>query len=465
MAKKHKAPPFKIPRQQMSKYDPKRPMMIGIDVADGFGTVQVDQGQRHDSVQGCGNPNCDICMPKTGRGASGQFGAGGGSGGSGGGTGKPSREAFDAFSQDMIRRVRESVLGSGIAIEFMVDSGGGPTPAESRAYRDAKEKVAKYLLGTAHDLDWSDVVGNEAARTALVEAIEDPVKHAELYAHYGQKPLKGVLLYGPPGCGKTMFGKAAASVIGRLHGKEALLLKINGPEIQSPYVGVTEQTIRDIFAFARIYAKEKGHPLTIFMDEADAILPSRGGRVAPFEISNVATFLAEMDGIEGAGAFVILATNRPDAIDAALLRDGRCDRKIRVERPNREAAAAILRKGLTPAPLAGELDALVSSAIAAFYSAERSLGQIRIGRGKDAEDHPFQLHRIVSGAMLVGLVERAKAIAFRRDLAAGARSGIGIGDLTAAIDAILAENRGLDHSQVMQEFVGELVETIGETVH
>lgn len=458
MSKKHKAPPFKIPRQQMSKFDPKRTAMIGIGAASGFTTVQVDAVQRHDSVQGCGNPNCDICMPRNGRGG----GALGGSGGSGG----SNRTSFEEFQREMFRRVTDTIAGPGISIEFMVGGGGsGPASTESRAYRDAKEKVARYLLTTAHDLDWSDVVGNEPARTALIEAIEAPVKHAELYRHYGQRPLKGVLLYGPPGCGKTMFGKAAASVIGRLHGKEALLLKINGPEIQSPYVGVTEQTIRDIFAFARVYAKDKGHPLTIFMDEADAILPSRSGRVAPFEISNVATFLAEMDGIEGSGAFVILATNRPEAIDAALLRDGRCDRKIRVERPSREAAAVILRKGLAGTPLVGDLDALVSGAIAEFWSQERSLGVVKIGRGKEALDQAFHLHRIVNGAMLVGLVERAKAIAFRRDLAGGTRSGIQADDLKTAIDAIQTENRGLDHNYVLPEFIGELIETYGETVH
>lgn len=447
MAKKHKAPPFKIPRQQMSKYDPKSMIRIG-----GPYKAEAVTSQEHNAVQGCGNPACDICMPKDGKRGDVRFG------------GNPG--GADSFFAQINRKAMEEMFGSGgFTFEFLASGRDKPKGGDSAAYRQAKEKVEKYILATAHDLQWDDVVGNEAARTALVEAIEAPVQHAELYAHYGQKPLKGVMLHGPPGCGKTMFGKAAASVIGRLHGQKALLIKINGPEIQSPYVGVTEQIIRDIFAFARIYAKEKGHPLTIFIDEADAILPSRSGRVAGYEMSNVATFLAEMDGLEGSGAFVILATNRPEAIDAALLRDGRCDRKIKVERPSREAARQILRKGLATAPIGGELDELVSGALQHFYSRDHVLGQFRIGRGKEAEDHPFHLHRIVNGAMLVGLVERAKAIAFRRDLAAGSRSGIVLDDIKTAIDTVLVENRGMDHAYAVQEFVTELVETIGETVH
>lgn len=455
MAKKHKAPPFKIPRQQMSKFDPKRSsatdamMLIG---GSGRYKAEAVTNQVHDAVQGCGNPACDICMPKNGKPGDVRFG--GMPGGS-----------FDEFTRSSIERMARGFMGSGITFEFLDSGSAGKRDGESAAYRQAKEKVEKYILSTAHDLQWDDVVGNEAARTALIDAIEAPVKHAELYRHYGQKPLKGVMLHGPPGCGKTMFGKAAASVIGRLHDRKALLIKINGPEIQSPYVGVTEQIIRDIFAFARIYAKEKGHPLTIFIDEADAILPSRSGRIAGFEMSNVATFLAEMDGIEGSGAFVILATNRPEAIDAALLRDGRCDRKIKVERPSREAARAILGKGLAAAPIAGDLDELVSGALQHFYSSDHVLCSFRVGRGKDGEDYAFHLHRIVNGAMLVGLVERAKAIAFRRDLATGARSGIGIDDMKAAIGAVLEENRGMDHAYAMQEFLVELAERIGETVH
>lgn len=451
MAKKHKAPPFKVPRNQMSKFDPKRPPGAGPQLL-GFDEVRFTAEQIHDPVKGCGNPSCEICMRKNGKPGDGRLA---------GAPGARADISIDEIARAMSRTFYIDIGPDGSAT---ISSPKG----ESAAYRTARKTVEKYLLTAELDVAWNEVIGNEAARTALVEVIEAPKLHAELYAHYGQKPLKGVLLHGPPGCGKTMFAKAAASVIGKLHGKQAELIKINGPEIQSPYVGITEQTIREIFAFARIYAKEKGHPLTIFIDEADAILPSRDGRSAPWHASNVAAFLAEMDGLETSGAFVILATNRPEAIDAALLRDGRCDRKIKVERPSREAAREILLRGLTAAPIAGgtdQLEAVTNAALAAFYSSDRVIGNVRVGRGKDAVDNPFHLHRIVNGAMLVGLVERAKGIAFRRDLAAGVRSGIGPADLVAAIDEVERENKGLDHSYALAEFIETIAAGHGETVH
>ncbi|MEN5084314.1 AAA family ATPase [Bosea sp. TWI1241] len=451
MAKKHKAPPLKIPRSQMSKFDIKpSKIMIGTPGTPGFTEVRLDAEQVHGPAAGC---TCELCRPQSST-------RGGGDGGS------DRRSSYEEFRRSMLREISRS---AGISFELAISrEGSDGQSAESAAYRAARKQVEKYLLTAELDVAWDDVVGNEAARAALVEAIEAPRLHAELYAHYGQRPLKGVLLYGPPGCGKTMFARAAASVIGRLHGKAAELVKINGPEIQSPYVGVTEQTIRDIFAFARLYAKEKGHPLTIFIDEADAILPARDGRSAPWHASNVAAFLAEMDGLEASGAFVILATNRPDAIDAALLRDGRCDRKIRVERPTREAARQILSRGFAGAPLAGgqdELEAVTDAALAAFYSPSRVLGNVRTGRGKDASDYPLHLARIVNGAMLVGIVERAKGIAFRRDLAAGVRTGIAPADVVAAVDEVERENKGLDHSHAVMEFIQTIGEQLGETVH
>ncbi|OCC05228.1 hypothetical protein BA190_10010 [Labrys sp. WJW] len=332
-----------------------------------------------------------------------------------------------------------------------------------RAYEEAKKKVEKYLLAEAHSTTWDDVVGNEAARTALIEAIEHPITHADLYKHYGQRPLKGVLLYGPPGCGKTMFGKAAAHVVGKLHGKDAMLLRINGPEIQSPYVGKTEEIIRNIFAFAREYRRVNGHPLVIFIDEADAILPARDGRSAPWDASNVATFLTEMDGLTTSGAFVILATNRPDTIDAALLRDGRCDRKIKVERPDQQAAVKILGNALAGAPLSSESGAPDAAALAETaaeaifspYHVVRSLTRV-IAKGKNAQEDflPLTLAHIVNGAMLVGIVDRAKGIAFRRDLADGTITGLRPADLHKAIGEVLEENRGLNHDYAL----GELLE-------
>lgn len=390
---------------------------------------------------------------------------------------------------DMEKAVREMV-GNPFSGEFTVHIGKDqyagvgrvelPGRARSKVAEDEQRlrgPVAKYLLTAAPGVAWDDVIGNDTARAHLVEAIEHPVRHAELYRHYGKKPTKGVLLYGPPGCGKTMFGKAAASVLAQLHGaKAASFMSIKAPELQSGWVGETERTIRDIFAYARAYKALHGHPLVVFIDEADAILPSREGRVTWFQASNVATFLTEMDGIEDSGALVILATNRPEAIDAAILRDGRCDRKIQVERPTRTAAATIVERALIGVPLApstltafGEPPVGEMSGTGEPYQptyTEHARGELAIAvadtvfapdqvvtqLATDAGPRFIRLSDIVNGAMLVGLVEQAKGNAFRRDLAAGgAPTGLTRDDLDQAVLSVVAQNRGLNHAGVIQE--------------
>lgn len=320
-----------------------------------------------------------------------------------------------------------------------------------------RPKVERFFLKTKHSTSWDDVIGNEAARTALVEAIEHPVKHRELFAAYGMRPSKGVLLYGPPGCGKTMFGKAAAAALAALHetsAGESTMMHIKGPEIQSPYVGVTEEMIRDVFGYARAYKALHGFPMVVFIDEADAILPSRDGngsrRALPWEESQVATFLTEMDGLEDSGALVILATNRPNAIDSAVLRDGRCDRKIKVERPRRDAARKIMANALGSVPWKSEPndEDVLQDAVDLIFSPEHILTSFRHSRGM----LHLTLADIVNGAMLVGLVEQAKAIAFRRDLAEGAFArGLTAADLREAVQSVLRQNKGLNHFEALWE--------------
>ncbi len=413
-------------------------------------------------VQGCGDRNCPICMPKGGRGGGAKMG-GGGAGGS----------SLDVYRREMDRlmdaETRRMMFGDSRMFTFenieFASSGSAGSGSADRAKgklqseeKRLREPVQKYLLTTRLGVAWDDVVGNDTARTHLVEAIEHPIRYRELYAHYAKKPTKGVLLYGPPGCGKTMFGKAAASVLAELHGRkdgEASLLSIKGPEIQSPYVGVTEEIIRAVFAYARAYKALHGFPLVVFIDEADAILPSRDGngtrRALPWEESNVATFLTEMDGLEDSGALVILATNRPEAIDAAILRDGRCDRKIRIERPTVKAAAGILQRALQDVPKAPEVlstGELALNVAVAVFAPEQIVAQL----ATDAGPRFIRLSDIVNGAMLVGIVEQAKGNAFRRDLAAGgAPTGLNREDLDQAVLSVVAQNRGLNHTGVIQE--------------
>lgn len=426
------------------------------DVAEKLEPEQCPQAI--DAVQGCGDPNCSICMP-------------GRRGANWGNASDRYRDRASMFSAlDMSRVVQEAILFGSGGFPGLVTPGSKKESLEdaikrkasdrlARLQRDeeaARAKVEKYLLTTKVDMNWSDVVGNEDAHRAMIEAVEFPIKHKELFAFYGKKPTKGILLSGPPGCGKTMIARAAASVVGKLHGKDVAFLNIKATELQQPYVGQTEQIIRDLFAYARAYKALHGHQLILFIDEADAILPRRSGgmrRVANWEESNVATFLAEMDGLEESGAVVILATNRPEAIDQALLRDGRIDRKVIVQRPNQMAASIIFERALHSAPIAVnpvqthqdpipievshlvKREYLTGLAMNELFSPLRHIMRVKTENGVDF----LNLADCVSGAMIVGLVERAKANAFHRDIETGIRTGILEQDIMAAIETVMKE--------------------------
>ncbi len=329
---------------------------------------------------------------------------------------------------------------------------------------------------------FDDIIGNDAALSQLRDAIRAPVEHKELYEAYGMKMPKGALLSGPPGCGKTMFARAAAAEMAKLYAEEAdvEMISISGSELQSPYIGVTEGHIKAIFTYARLYKEENGHPLLVFIDEAEVLFPDRTGRVrrvAPWEESQVATFLAEMDGLQESGAFVLLASNRPEVIDQAVLRDGRCDFKIKVERPNREALASILERAFKGALVAPGLDeaALAFTALEGLLDPYRVIFDFRaivssLEEWLEAKglrvDSPhlqklkhrnFLLEHVVSGAMAVSIPARAKRYAFARDKAEGKARGITTEDVLAAVSDVFEENKTLDHSYAMGEFQQSII--------
>jgi len=261
------------------------------------------------------------------------------------------------------------------------------------------------------NVKWSDIGGLEEAKQDMIEAIEMPHREKELFAFYKKRPVKGILLSGPPGCGKTMLGKAAATALAEIYGAASArtgFLYVKAPEILNSYVGASEETVREIFMDARRHAKEHGYPAIIFIDEAEAILAKRGGM--GFSMSNtiVPSFLTEMDGLESSSAIVILATNRPDILDPAIVREGRIDRKVSVKRPSLKNATDIIAMNMARYPIAEgwELQNLAAGMAHEIYADARTLQGDKY------------LRDIVNGAMLAACVDLAVANAMRRDIEA-----------------------------------------------
>lgn len=280
----------------------------------------------------------------------------------------------------------------------------------------------------AIQVSWDDIGGQATAKTEMREAIEGPIKYKEVFAAYGKKPTKGILLFGPPGCGKTMLAKAAATSLAAMHGKSAStgFIYVKGPELLSKWVGQSEETIRSLFSRARDHYRREGYPALLFIDEADALLSSRGERSASgMERTIVPMFLAEMDGLDESGPMVLLATNKSDSLDAAVVRDGRIDCKIQVVRPNQQDSQEIFEMYLRNKPIQDMLVAEYAEAFASQTFASTSLRQR------------------VCGALISGLVERAVSYAMRRDLAKGATSpsGLSLQDLKDAIASVEIQNQ------------------------
>lgn len=431
------------------------------DPRNGGKIARPQERVEQDRTRGCGDPNCSMCNPETA---------------SRGGRSSESRVEFTrprgfggSALSDAIRETQEAMMRD-LAARGRAGGWMEPTRSsgKSAAFSQAREAVKSYIV-EAPEQSFTDIAGNAEALGQLQDAIRAPVDHKELYDAYGMKMPKGALLSGPPGCGKTMFARAAAAEMRKLYGKASEFISISGSELQSMYVGETEGRIKAIFTYAREYKKHHGHPLLVFMDEAEVLLPDRTGRVrrlAPWEESQVATFLAEMDGMQESGAFVLLATNRPEVIDQAVLRDGRCDFKIVVKRPTREAVEVILRKNFDGILTAEETpETLVFAAAEAFADPSKVIlnaTAIEVSsEGKlDMSGKSFLLEHIVSGAMAASVPSRAKRYAFARDKEAGKASGVTVADVLDAVNALFEENEKLDHGFALNEFVAEFAKEV-----
>lgn len=430
-----------------------------------------EEEQEQHMLRGCGDPTCGMCNPETAAMARG-----------GTVTGRMSSYNLD---ERMIAEMSRRFGGGGIfrldeliGREFMASIPATPKNQPPASYTEARKNVEEYICSVPNQ-SFDDIIGNEDAIGQLIDAIRAPVTDKELYEKYGMAMPKGALLSGPPGCGKTMFARAAAAEMAKLYGtkdKTFEFLSLAGSELQTMYVGQTEAQIKALFTFAREYKAWHGYPLLIFMDECEVILPDRTGRVrrlAPWEESQVATFIAEMDGMQESGAFMLLATNRPEVIDQAVLRDGRCDFKITVKKPTPEAVEVIVRKNFDGAFMKDDLEQLVFAAVESLHDPHKIIVEFHaLGINleatemsellKDVKQKHFLLEHIVSGAMAASIPNRAKRYAFARDKAAGKAEGITVADVVSAVNDLWVENRGLEHSFAMNEFRAEFMAELEE---
>jgi proteasome-associated ATPase len=333
--------------------------------------------------------------------------------------------------------------------------------------RVLRSEVERLVLEEVPDVDYAAIGGLRAQIESIRDAIELPYLHADLYEQYGLRAPKGILLYGPPGCGKTMIAKAVAnSLAERVRSRDgndgaripSYFLNVKGPELLNKYVGETERQIRLIFQRAREKSRE-GFPVVVFFDEMESLFRTRGtGVSSDVETTIVPQLLAEIDGVESLKDVIVIgASNREDMIDPAILRPGRLDVKIKVERPDRAAADEILAIYLTDAlpidaRLLAECDGDRGAALLelrrvtleAVYTDSPSTEFLEVTY-TDGSREVLHLRDFSSGAMLESIVARAKRFAIKRQLR-GDGDGVSTGDLIAAVAEEFRENEDLPNT-------------------
>jgi len=329
-----------------------------------------------------------------------------------------------------------------------------------------RPEVEDLILEEVPDISYEDVGGLDSQIEAITDAVELPFLYRDLFVEHKLPAPKGILLYGPPGCGKTLIAKAVANSLAKkvaeISGDKAArsyFLNIKGPELLNKYVGETERQIRLVFQRAR-EKSEEGVPVIVFFDEMDSLFRTRGtGISSDMESTIVPQLLAEIDGVEALrNVIVIGASNREDLIDPAILRPGRLDVKIKIERPDKEAASQIFSRYLTPdLPLdeeevqslgGGDRDkavaAMIERTVTEMYRDDESNQFLEVTY-QNGDKEVMYFKDFASGAMIENIVRRAKKLAIKRVIA-GDRPGIRTQDLLDSIKQEYKEHEDLPNT-------------------
>ncbi|MGH2729433.1 MAG: proteasome ATPase [Actinomycetota bacterium] len=327
-----------------------------------------------------------------------------------------------------------------------------------------RPEVEELILEEVPDITYESIGGLEEQIEEIRDAVELPYLHGELFKEHRLEPPKGILLYGPPGCGKTLVAKAVANSLAKQvsarsgsDDRRSYFLNIKGPELLNKYVGETERQIRLIFQRAK-EKSEEGVPVIVFFDEMDSLFRTRGSGISSdIESTIVPQLLAEIDGVETLkNVIVVGASNREDLIDPAILRPGRLDVKIKIERPNEVGATDIFSKYLTTdVPISEEestkhgskedaIKAMIVATVEKMYSSDDDNRFLEVTYANGDKEILF-FKDFASGAMIENIVRRAKKMAIKRAIA-GEPKGIKESDLIQAIHQEYKENEDLPNT-------------------